>query len=63
MIFKDYENYLTERTINLTQYLGEKSNEGEFHENFFKDISGKAWGNTTVKSLLLFFKSGDEPTS
>jgi len=60
MIFKDYENYLTERTINLTQYLGEKSNEGEFHENFFKDISGKAWGNTTVKSLLLFFKSGDE---
>ena len=60
MIFEGYENYITERTINLTQYIGDQGNEGDFHKNFFKDISGNAWANTTVKSLLLFFKSENE---
>jgi len=59
MIFEGYENYIMERTINLTQYIGEKG-ESEFHENFFKDISGNSWEKVTVKSLLSFFSSEEE---
>lgn len=60
MLFQGYEEYITERVMNLTQYIGDNGNENEFHENFFKDISGDAWEGFTVKSLLSYLNSKQE---
>ena len=59
MIFEGYENYLTERKINLTRYMGDNSNEAEFHKNFFKDISGDFWEGVTV-SIIKFWNPKKE---
>ena len=60
MLFKGYENYIIERKINLTQYIGDNIDENNFHENFFKDIPANPWEGFTVKSLISFFDSNRE---
>jgi hypothetical protein len=60
MIFDGYENYITERVIDLSRYIGEGGSTDKFHENFFNEEDDSFFDKDIIKTIFGIFGTDNQ---